>query len=187
MGIITVVASVGLYLHDRSDPDIGSDVNVSKSADGESPSIRISSVYLSEVAMSVPAFFELSIQPQLAPAFGTELILDFGRSEVDVCGYTPMRYVENVETTDKNYRRFKIAQLGKDEKFYVRCIISAPFFSQVIIQGGNINIAKSLTFAEYQASVSGPSIGFWPGLGYFFVIFFTAMLCLKIIGFLFDS
>lgn len=97
-----------------------------------------------------------------------------------------MRYVENIDVSDKNYRRFQIVQLGKDEKFYVRCILDSPFFSQVIIQGGNISIGKSLTFAEYQASVSGSPIGFWTVLGYFFVVFFSAMFCFKVIGLLFD-
>lgn len=187
MGVLAIVVTLGIYFYDRNDAGIGSEVDTSEPPSDQSPGINISSVYLSEVAMSVPAFFELSIQPTFAAVIGAEVIIDFGRAEVDQCGYTPMRYVENVEASDKSYRRFELVQLGKDETFYVRCIIDSPFFSQVIIQGGNINIAKSLTFEQYQDSVSKPPMGFWPAIGYSFVVFFSLMFCFKVVGFLFDG
>ena len=138
--------------------------------------------------MDIPAAFELGIQvggrTNLA-AHDIDIILDFGRAEIEVCGYTPARTVTNVVAEDKSHRRLEIEELRQEEQFYIRCLISSPVFDQVIISGGNISHSQSIDFEQYQASLLSEPLGFWAKLGYFFVIFLTAMFCFKIIGFLF--
>ena len=141
--------------------------------------------------MDIPAVFELGVQvggiSNLA-AHELDIILDFGRAEIDVCGYTPKSAITNVIASDRSHRRLEIAELQQKEKLYIRCLISSPVFEQVIISGDNIVHGKSIDFKQYQASLkSGPdqAVGFWATLGYCFVIFFSIVFCLKIIGVLF--
>ena len=142
--------------------------------------------------MDIPAAFELGIQvgggSSAVAAHGIDVILDFGRAEIEVCDYTPEPVVTKVVAEDKSHRRLEIEELQQEEKLHIRCLISSPVFDQVIISGGNIQHGTSLDFEQYQASLlPKSSVGFWGKLGRFFVIFFTAMICLKTIGFLFGS
>ena len=191
IGLLTIAVTLGIFLFDSRDQEIGIQTDASsESSITTSPTISISSIHVSEVAMDIPAAFELGIQvggsTNLA-AHDIDVILDFGRAEIEVCDYTPARAVMNVVAEDKSHRRLEIEELRQEEKLYIRCLISSPVFDQVIISGGNISQGISIDFEQYQASLLSEPVGFWVGLGYFFVIFFTAMFCFKIIGFLFDK
>ena len=192
IGLLTSAIAVGIFFFGSRDQEIGTRTDTSsESSKTALPTISISSIHVSEVAMDIPAAFELGIQAggrtNLA-AHDVDVVLDFGRAEIEVCDYTPESAVTNIVAEDKSHRRFEIEELQQEEKLYVRCLISSPVFDQVIISGGNIYRGISIDFEQYQASlVSEPaeSVGFWAGLGYFWVIFFTIMFCFKIIGFLF--
>ena len=140
--------------------------------------------------MDIPAAFELGIKAggiTNMAVHDVDVILDFGRAEIEVCDYTPESAVTNVVAEDKSRRQLKIEELRQEEKLYIRCLISSPVFDQVIIRGGNTQRGISIDFEQYQASLLSEPVRFWAVLGYFFVIFFSAMLCFKIIGFLFGS
>lgn len=64
MDVLAAAVSIGLYLYDKNDPEIGSDASTSETSDERSSSIRISSVYLSEIAMSIPAFLSYLFKPR---------------------------------------------------------------------------------------------------------------------------
>ena len=105
--------------------------------------------------MAIPAVFELGIQvgeilKSAAQAF--DIILDFGRAEIEVCDYTPKSVIMNVVANDKSHRRIEIAELQQKEKFYIRCLISSPVFEQVIISGENISRGTSIDFKQYLTS-----------------------------------
>ena len=140
--------------------------------------------------MDIPAAFELGIQVRgvtnLA-AHDIDVILDFGRAEIEVCDYTPEPAVTNIVAEDKSHRRLEIEELRQKEKLYIRCLISSPVFDQVIINGGNLSHSTSIDFEQYQARLLSEPTGFWAGLGYCFVVFFSVMFCFKIMGFLFSS
>ena len=150
--------------------------------------ISISSIHVSEVAMDIPAAFELGIQvgcnTNLA-ARDINVILDFGRAEIHACDYTPKSVVANVLTEDKSHRRIKIKELLQDQKFYIRCLISSPVFNQVIINGGNIDGSATLDFKQYQEEWVGLrsetlEVGFWEELGRLAAIFLLIIFCIGI-------
>ena len=113
------------------------------------------------------------------------VILDFGKAEIGDCDYVPEQVVANIVSADKGYRHLQIGELQQRETLHIRCLISSPVFNQVIIAGGNIYSDVSIDFEQYQERQRSESGGFWIGLFYSFVIFFTIMFCLKSIGFLF--
>ena len=136
---------------------------VRASDEAVSPRVEISSLHVSEVAMDIPAVFELEVQvtgSSDAVVRGAKVILDFGRAEVDVCGYMPKSAVTTVIADDKNYRHFELAELRKSDKLYIRCLTSAPVFNRIIIEGDNIHRGESMDFREYRESLSKPR-GFW--------------------------
>ena len=107
------------------------------------------------------------------------VILDFGRAEVQVCGFTPNHAIKTIVNDDRNYRRLEITELRKNESLYIRCLISSPEFKKVVIEGGNIFSGKSIDFSEYQASLlSKPSnpLGFWSSIWRAIVIFVVVMI-----------
>lgn len=189
VGLLTCAVTLALYFYDNRKQEIGSKTTgTSDSSKTSLPSVSISSIHISNVAMDVPAVFELGIEVDgysRLPAQDINVTLDFGRAEVQECGYTPKGSVRNFIDEDKSYRRLEVAQLRKEETLYIRCLISTPEFKKVAIEGRNINRGRSIDFAQYKASLLDKPIGFWGGLGRFFAIFISAMLCFKIIGFLF--
>ena len=189
LGLLTTVVTLGIFFYDSRGQEIGTPAAATPdSSETTSQTISIFSIHVSEVAMDIPAAFELGIQvgsrTNLA-ARDIGVILDFGRAEIEVCDYMPEPAVTNVVAEDKSHRRLEIEELRPSEKFYIRCLISSPVFDQVIVEGDNIDRGISIDFEQYQASLLSEPIEFWFGLGRFFVIFFTAMFCFKIIGFLF--
>lgn len=193
VGLLGSAITLGIFLYDSPDQEIGTQTDQtnasSESSITASPTISIFSIHISEVAMDIPAAFELGIQVgsrSSVAAHDIDVILDFGRAEIEVCDYTPELAVTNIVAEDKSHRRLEIEELQQEEKLHIRCLISSPVFDQVIISGGNIQQATSLDFEQYQASLIPEPVGFWSGVGRFFVIFFIAMFCFKTIGFLFN-
>lgn len=65
--------------------------------------------------MDAPAVFELEIQSFGAtrtPVRDVNVVLDFGRAEIEVCGHVPVSVVSNVASEGKSIRRLKISELG---------------------------------------------------------------------------
>ena len=191
-GILTCAVTLGVFWFGSQDQEIGTQVDrIGASPDSSttrSPTISIVSIHVSEVAMDIPAAFELGIQAGGATNVAVQnirVILDFGRAEIEDCDYTPEQSVTNVVAEDNGYLHLQIGELQQEETLHIRCLTSYPVFDQVIITGGNITNDVSIDFEQYQASRRPESGRFWIRLFYFFVIFFTAIFCLKTIGFLF--
>ena len=107
VGIVTVVVSAAIYFLESENREIPTETVESPEASEVSPRVLISSVHVSAVAMDVPAAFELEIQARgisSIPARNVNVVLDFGRAEIEVCGYAPKYLVTNVVGQDK-YRR----------------------------------------------------------------------------------
>lgn len=148
------------------------------------PRISIFSIHVSEVAMDIPAAFELGIQAggitNLA-VHDIDVVLDFGRAEIDVCDYTPEAAVTNVLSEDKSHRRIEIKELQQEEKFYIRCLITSPVFNQVIINAGNIDRSVSMDFEQYQARHRREEDGFWSKLFQVFAACMVGIFCLWVV------
>ena len=118
-----------------------------------------------------------------------DVVLDFGRAEIEVCDYTPESAVTNVMAEDKSHRRLEIGVLQQEEKLHIRCLISSPVFDQVTISGGNIDRGRSIDFEQYQASLlSEPVVGFrlfLIVLVSLFLIFLTILFGIKLVHLLF--
>ena len=126
------------------------------------PRVEISWLHVSKVALDIPAAFELEIQNtslSRMSAHDIKVILDFGRAEVDVCGYTPKQSVI-VVARDPSYQSLEIVKLRQHEKLYIRCLISSPVFNQISIAGDKIRSDGPMDFQQYQESLSIPR-GFW--------------------------
>ena len=193
IGVLTCTVTFIAYILNSQDQDVDTQtVAPQNSIEKQFQTVSIISIHVSEVAMAIPAAFELGVQVggiSNIAAQDFDIILDFGRAEIDVCDYTPNSVVTNVVENDKNHRRFGIAELQQNEKLYIRCLISSPVFEQVIITGENIRRGTSINFHQYQTSLrSEPneSPSFWAFLGYCFVIFFSFVFCRVIYQFVFD-
>ena len=195
VGLLTCAVTLAVYFFDNRKQEIGTKTTGSTASSETSsktslPTVSISSIHISDVAMDVPAVFEMGIEVDgfsSLPARDINVTMDFGRAEVQVCGYAPKGAVRNFINEDKSYRRLEVAQLRPEETLYIRCLISTPEFKKVAIEGRNIKSGRSMDFAQYKASLLGKPLGFWGNLGRFFVIFISIMLCFKIIGFLFPN
>ena len=193
VGVLTCAVTVALFFFDNWAQEIGTQtVESSEPSETSLPTVSISSIHVSDVAMDVPAVFEIAIQvdgtaDSDVPARGIDVTLDFGRAEIQVCGYTPRGAVGENVNEDKSYRRLEVAELRQEETLYIRCLISTPVFKKVSVEGGNISRGRSIDFAEYRSTLLSEPIGFWTGLGRVFVVFLSIMLCFKIIGFLFPD
>ena len=175
------------------------EVSTQKNAASESDkpkltTISISSIHVSEVAMDIPAAFELGIEvggfTNLA-AYDIDIILDFGRAEIQACDYTPGSVVSSVSEEDKSHRRIQIEVLDQGEKFYIRCLLSSPVFNQVIITGGNIDSRVTMNFKQYQEGwlrlrSESTGVGFWRIIFRIAAVYFIIIFSLKIAGRLFD-
>ena len=191
VGLLTCAVTVGIYIFKSPEKEIGTQVvNPERPSKHSSPYIAISSIHISNVAMDVPAVFEMELEVVGSinvPAKDIIVTLDFGRSEIKECGYFPRQNIKTLMKEDKNYRRLEILEIRQDEKFYIRCIVNQPIFDKVAIGGGNLLSTRSITFSQYLDIEMGDSIGFWGGLFRAFVIFLSFMLCFKIVGFLFPN
>ena len=153
VGLLGVTVPLGIYFYGSRNAQI-QEKEISTQEDETSepsklslPGISISSIHVSEVAMDIPAAFELGIQARGITNLAVhdiDVVLDFGRAEIDVCDYTPEAAVTNVLSEDKSHRRIEIRELQQEEKFYIRCLITSPVFSQVIINAGNIDGSVSM-------------------------------------------
>ena len=124
-------------------------------------------------------------------AHDIDIILDFGRAEIEACDYTPGAVVSNVSAEDKSHRRIQIEALNQEEKFYIRCLLSSPVFNQVIITGGNIDSSVTMGFKQYQERwirlrSESTEVGFWTIMFRITAIFFIFIFCVKIVYWLFD-
>ena len=192
VGLLSCVVTATLYFVDFRTQEIGTQTTIesSESSEESSATVSISSIHLSTVALDVPAAFEMEVQVQGSSRFSAHdinVILDFGRAEIEGCGYSPKGAVRTIVEEDKSYRRLEVTELRPQEKLYIRCLLSSPVFEKVAVEGGNISIKRSIDFAQYQASLLSEPLGFWSWLGRLFVIFLLIMLCLKIIGYLFPD
>ncbi len=187
VGLLGVSAPLGIYFYSSRYENV-QEKEISTQEDETSepskPRISISSIHVSEVAMDIPAAFELEIHvgsfTNLA-VHDIEVILDFGRAEIDVCDYTPETVVTNVLAEDKSHRRIAIEKLQQKEKFYIRCLITSPVFNQVIINAANIDRSVSMDFEQYQSRQRHglEEVGFWTVIGRCTALFFIFMLCVK--------
>ena len=187
VGILTCTVPLGLYFYDNREQEIGTPVTESsessESSDDSLPTVSISSIYVSDVAMDVPAVFEIAVEVggvSNQPARKLNVILDFGRAEVQVCDFTPKQAIRKFIEDDKSYRRLEIEELRQGETLYIRCLISSPEFKRVVVEGTGIFRGISIDFAEYQANLFDEPIGFWSKLFRVFIAFLVAMLCLRI-------
>ena len=137
--------------------------------------------------MDIPAAFELGIEAggvTNRAVHNIDVLLNFGRAEIQVCDYSPKSAVADVVSEDKNYHRLTIKKLQPKEKFYVRCLISSPLFDQVIIEGNSIKYGESISFEQYQANLQTKSsnpAGFWTKLVHAWAIILTVAACLVIL------
>ena len=194
VGLLGTATTVGVFFYDSGSQDIGTETESSSIDDTDesssAPRISIASIHVSEAAMEVPSVFEVSIEVGglgAPPVSGTDVIIDFGIAEVETCGYTPTRAVQAFISADANSRKLTIGMLQTGERLHIRCLLNAPFFDQILVQGGNIFSGRSITFAEYQASLMSDSPGFWARLGYIFVSLLFIIFCFKIIGLAFPN
>ena len=188
-GILTCAVTVAIYFFGDRNQEIGTEtVGTSASSETSLPSVSIDLIHLSEVAMNVPAVFEIGIKVDgntTLAARNIDVSLDFGRAEVQDCGYSPMEAVSKFVHDDKSYRRLEVAELRQEEILYIRCLISTPMFKQIVVEGENISRGRSITFEEYRDRLLSGPIGFWTILGRIFVAFIVIMLSIKIMGLLF--
>ena len=149
-------------------------------AEDRAPTILISSLHVSEMAMDIPAVFELGIQVggrTNLPARDVNITLNFGRAEIEACDYAPKRSATSVISEDKSHRQIQIAELRQEEKFYVRCLINSPVFDQIIVTGSNITDGgRSIDFEQYYESLLLKPKGFWTVLGRSLVAGFFILL-----------
>lgn len=187
--IVTLVATLVVTLNNDQEKEIGTPITKSSESPKEAPpTVSITSIYVSDVAMDIPAVFEIGVEIggfSNQPARNFNVMLDFGRAEVQVCGFTPKHAIKTIVNDDRNYRRLEITELRKNESLYIRCLISSPEFKKVVIEGGNIFRTRSIDFSEYQASLlpkssnpSNPSneLGFWGYLWRAIVVFIVVMI-----------
>ena len=163
-GLLAVGVSLATYLHETEDREIPTETTVSQKATKNSPSVSVSAIHVSAIAMDVPAAFELEIRAgkfSTVPARGLNVVLDFGRAKVEACGYSPKQLITNVAREDKSYRRFEIAELRQNEKLHIRCIIDSPFFHQVVINGDNLGRSETINFSSYTNSIGDTGSLFW--------------------------
>ena len=134
VGVLTCAVTVALFFFDNWAQEIGTQtVESSEPSETSLPTVSISSIHVSDVAMDVPAVFEIAIQVDGTsdlPARGIDVTLDFGRAEIQVCGYTPRGTVGKIVNEDKSYRRLEVAELRQEETLYIRCLISTPEFKK---------------------------------------------------------
>ena len=187
--IVTLVVTLVVYPNNDQEKEIGTPITKSSESPKEAPpTVSITSIYVSDVAMDIPAVFEIGVEIggfSNQPARNFNVMLDFGRAEVQVCGFTPKHAIKTIVNDDRNYRRLEITELRKNESLYIRCLISSPEFKKVVIEGGNIYRTRSIDFSEYQASLlpkssnpSNPSneLGFWGILWRAIVVFVVVMI-----------
>lgn len=121
------------------------------------PSVTISWIHVSKVAMDISAAFEAEItvtgRRNATAARDLRVILDFGRAEVDICDYMPRSAITTIVDEDKSYRRLEISKLRKKDSLHIRCLISTPEFNQVIVEGNNIFRGDSINYRQYQDSL----------------------------------
>ena len=186
-GVLPSMVALGIFLSDSENQEMGSqdpkapDSSESFEPSERLPTISISSIHLSEVPMDIPAVFEMGIQTGGVSDLSVsdvDVILDFGRGEIETCDHTPKSAIKNIVAEDKHRRHIVIAEMRKKEKLHIRCLISSPIFDQVIIQGGNIQRGVSMDFAQYQTGLLSDTPGFWEIIGRIFVTCFVGMICI---------
>lgn len=191
VGLLTSAIALWIFLNESREHEIGTQtIESSESSETSLPTVSISSIHVSEVTLDIPAVFEMGIQvsgTSNLSARDIDLILDFGKAEIEVCDHMPKSVVTHVVDEDKSYHRLEIAELRQKEKFYVRCLISLPVFENVIIEGGNTRSNTSIDFEQYQANLQSKLLGFLRGLGVFFLLFFSTVFCLKFLGIMFPN
>lgn len=165
----------------------GIDDQPQRPAEDSSTRVDVSMLHVSEVALDIPAVFELEI---VVSGFGEardfSVTLNFGRAQIDACDFQPKTAVAKVIADERSYRRFMVNSLRPKEKLYVRCLMDAPVFDQVVIEGGNISFDKVIRFVEYHMESSSKrmgSIGFWVFLlrAFVTVILLVVLVCICII------
>ena len=172
IGILAIAVPVAIYFSETKDREIRSETIEPAKAAKQLPTVSVSSIYVSTVAMDVPAVFELEIQAGGVSSISVrnmKVFLNFGRARVDACGYSPKLLVTNVVEVDKSHRRFEIAELGQKEKLHIRCIIDSPFFDQIIINGENLGRSYSIDFSDYLDYAADTKKGFWTI--WFYIVF----------------
>ena len=194
LGIIgtaaTLLAPLFLdYWKPDRDQEIGTQTVLSSESSKQEPSeesskatVAIYTIHVSEVALDIPAAFELGIQVTgNVAARDIGVSLDFGKSEVEACDFQPKTAATKIITENKSYRRLEVAEIQPQERLYIRCLISAPLFSRVIIRGGNLVFNnKVVTFEQYEADLlpePTESIGFWAIVFRLFVVFILISIC----------
>ena len=195
IGSLSIAMTAGIFFYGNLSQKVSSPaVEMPKSSESVDaseilPSILVSSIHVSEVPMDIPAVFEIGIQTgglSDLVASDIDVILDFGRAEIEICDHTPKSAIKNVVAKEKHRLHMVIAEMRKKEKLYIRCLISSPVFDQVIIQGGNIRSGTSMDFEQYQASLLSEPLGFWGGLVRFFVILGVVVICIWVIKWMLD-
>ena len=189
LGLATVATPFIIHRLTWDDKEIGTTTQInSNSSQSGLPTIRIDSVYVSQVSMDVPGVFELSIRgDQNSDIHNIQVMMDFGRAEIDHCGYAPKSSVQSIVADDRSYRRIEIDKIRPLEKFYIRCQIDPPLFEQVVVTAPDISRNISVSFDEYQASLESDSAGFWQVLGYIIAIFMAGALFIKFCSLLFPD
>ena len=189
LGLLGIFVSVALFIYRDENQEIPTETIESSEAPKGSPTVSISSIHVSEVAMDVAAAFELEIQAggvSKIPACDINIVLDFGRAEIEACDYAPKPVVTNVVVEGKSHRRFEVSQLGQKEKLYIRCLISSPTFNQILINGGNLRFDESMSFESYMNYNSKIDTSFfetWSKVVFVvFTIIFFFWFCSKLFG-----
>ena len=181
VGTIAVGVPIFVYLDESKVREIPTETSESPKATKESPTVSVSSIHVSAVAMDVPAAFELEIKGSGVsniPVQNMNVVLNFGKAEVESCGHSPKQLVTSVLGEDKSHRRYKIDKFGQNETLHIRCIISSPTFDQVVISGENLRSSHSIDFSHYQNFMSDTKMPFWTVWFYVVVSVISGILLL---------
>ena len=191
VGILSIAVALAVYFLQSGEKTIETEiVTTSGETEEKLPTVSISSIYISETAMDIPAVFEMAIEAggvSDLPARDLNVILDFGRAEVETCSYSPKKMVRTFVDDDKSYRRLKIEEIKQKERLYIRCLLSSPNFEKVVIEGGNLRSGISTDFSRYRASLESEGVGFWGAIWRAVAVLFIVLFCFKIIGILFPG
>ena len=160
VGFATIGVTLGIYWYSSTQNELGTTIEPAAVDSGtrseiRNPTVSFADVYLSPVALAVPSVFEMWIEVHSVdgvPVIDADFVLDFGRSEVVQCNYSPSVAMTRLTSDDKSYRRFVINELNDNERLYLRCLISSPVFYEILVQGGNLGTGRSLSFDQYQAN-----------------------------------
>lgn len=179
-----IVAAATLYTHffGTSD-DVGGTKTqiVEKEADESgneekpTPTININEVFVTPIETEISSSFYLEINNSgTAAAHDFQVQADFGEATPDTCEVVPDTSASINSGSTGSVVVVNVDILQKDASLYLVCNLNLPYFKQLLVSGGNIEIEKSLTYESYKEGRTDPRLTFYQGLwrAFLIVVFF---------------